>query len=187
MTRIVLALLALFFGAMLVPHFVPAAGETVLTIYYLFAVLAVLLLLLGCAVLWLFVRRKALLAICFGGWLLFAAMLGASLLYARGLPTGSFVRRFDAAAWKSSRHYVEGDITPRQKMLGAVVRDVLPGRTKAEIVALLGPPVDDRSWNCDLTYVTGPERTSLFAIDSEWLLIDLDEQGKFERYRIATD
>ena len=186
MTRIVLIVLALFFGAMLVPHFVPAAGETMLTIYYLFAVFVVLILLCGCLVLWIFVRRKALLVIGFGGLLLFAFLFGASLLYARGLPTGSFVRSFDAAAWRDSRYWVEGDITERQKMLGAVVRD-LPGRTGAEIVAKLGPPSDARFWNCDLTYVTGPERGGIFAIDSEWLLIDLDEQGRFERYRIARD
>ena len=54
-------------------------------------------------------------------------------------------------------------------------------------VALLGPPSDDSPWKSDLVYVTGPERDSLFAIDSEWLLIDLDEQGRFHRYRIATD
>ena len=59
MTRAVLIVLALFFGAMLVPHFVPAAGETMATIYYLFAVFVVLILLFGCLLLWIFVRRKA--------------------------------------------------------------------------------------------------------------------------------
>ncbi|HEX6083713.1 MAG TPA: hypothetical protein VF266_04255 [Thermoanaerobaculia bacterium] len=186
MTRVVLIVLALFFGAMLVPHFVPAAGETILTIYYLFAVFVVLAVLLGCGVVWIFVRRKGLLVISLGGLMLFAVITGLSVLYARGLPTGSFVRSFDAAAWRDSQYWAEGDITERQKMLGAVVRDVLPGRTRAEIVARLGPP-SDAWWNCDMTYVTGPERGSLFAIDSEWLLIDLDEQGRFERYRIATD
>ncbi len=192
MSRVLLLLLALYFGLMLLPHFVPAAGETVWSFYYMLSVPVVLLVLLGCAVAWLFVRKRPLLIVALGGLLMFPVALLASQLLARGLPTGSYTRPFDVTAWRAAgaADFVEGDITPRQKMLGQVVHRVLPGRTRAEIEALLGPSLDTSYFvetGRDLIYVTGPERTSLFAIDSEWLLIWLDEQGRFERYQIVTD
>ena len=39
----------------------------------------------------------------------------------------------------------------------------------------------------DLIYVTGPERDSVFGLDSEWLLIWLDGQGAYKRHAIVTD
>jgi hypothetical protein len=75
-------------------------------------------------------------------------------------------------------------------MLGDLVRNVLPGRTRAEIEALLGttgPTGYFKELGWDLIYVTGPERSSPYSIDSEWLLIWLDSTGRFQRYEIRTD
>jgi hypothetical protein len=108
------------------------------------------------------------------------------------LPTGSHLRSFDRAGWQDagSADYVAGDITPRQKMLGDVVESVLPGRSRAELEKILGPSLETayfRSSGRDLIYVLGPQRDSYLAIDSEWLLIWLDKDGRFRRYAIATD
>jgi hypothetical protein len=109
-----------------------------------------------------------------------------------GLPAGSRLLRFDPVAWRqaTSTEFVAGGITIRQKMLGDVVDNVLPGRSRADIESALGPSLDTsyfRGTGRDLIYVLGPERASYFVIDSEWLLIWLDSAGRFDRYAIYTD
>ena len=131
-------------------------------------------------------------------FLTFALMLIVGILcsfaaaaYARGLPTGSFVKQFDQHLWLSaSSQNVSGEITDRQKMLGDVVRKVVVNGTKDNIVAQLGPSEDSEyfeSTGRDLIYWTGPQRDSPFAIDSEWLLIWVDPNGRVSRYEILSD
>lgn len=106
------------------------------------------------------------------------------------LPTGSYAERFEERAWKASPAYVAGDITPRQKMLGDVVERRLAGKTRSEIEAMLGPSEETSYFEetgRDLIYVTGPERDTPFSIDNEWLLIWLDERGRFQRCAIYRD
>jgi hypothetical protein len=75
-------------------------------------------------------------------------------------------------------------------MLADVVKSVLPGGTRAEIEKILGPSLETpyfKSTSRDLIYVLGPQRDSYFTIDSEWLLVWLDKDGRFKRYAIAND
>ena len=75
-------------------------------------------------------------------------------------------------------------------MLGDVVRKVVVNGTKDNIVAQLGPSEDSEyfeSTGRDLIYWTGPQRDSPFAIDSEWLLIWVDPNGRVSRYEILSD
>jgi hypothetical protein len=108
------------------------------------------------------------------------------------LPTGSHSLAFDRSVWldPTSAEFVKWDITPRQKMLAAVVNDVLPDRNREEVEILLGPSLETpylRSTGRDLIYVLGPARDSFFTIDHEWLLVWLDASGRFERYAIYRD
>jgi hypothetical protein len=124
--------------------------------------------------------------------LIFGLVFGLRAIVADVLPTGSYAQAFEAEAWQSqeSAELVRGDITPRQKMLGAVVQEVLPGSHRSQIEDALGPSLDTpyfRSNGRDLIYRTGLERDSLFGIDSEWLLIWLDEAGHFSRFAIMVD
>jgi hypothetical protein len=123
--------------------------------------------------------------------LVLASIVGVQRLITGDLPMGSRVMAFDGGTWRDeeSAAYVKGDITPRQKMLGDIVANVLPGRSRTEIEAQLGPFLDTsyfKSTGRDLIYVTGPDRNP-FGIDSEWLLIWLNDSGMFERYDIAQD
>jgi hypothetical protein len=75
-------------------------------------------------------------------------------------------------------------------MLRDVVTGTLPGKARGEIEELLGPSLVTpyfRDTKRDLIYFLGPERGSYIKIDSEWLLIWLDAQGRFHHYQIATD
>ena len=109
----------------------------------------------------------------------------------RALPFGSDMKPFDSAIWKSesSTDWNEG-ISVREQMLTDVVEKVLPGKSRQEIENALGPSLETdyfSSFDKDLIYCLGPERDGLFNIDSEWLLIWLNEDGKFKRYMIAND
>jgi len=126
------------------------------------------------------------------GFVWFGTSVALAWMLRGALPTGSHLRRFDAAVWQDpdSSEFVAGDITPRQKMLGDVVKNILPGRTRAEVEELLGPSLDTpyfKSTGRDLIYVLGATRDMFFEIDSEWFLIWLDESGRFKRYAIYTD
>lgn len=68
-----------------------------------------------------------------------------------------------------------------------VMSGQLEGRTRAEIVAMLGPPTPtDHFADRDMVYALGIERGFL-AIDSEWLILDFSEQGICMAAEIVTD
>jgi hypothetical protein len=75
-------------------------------------------------------------------------------------------------------------------MLGSLVKRFGQAQDRAGLEALLGPSLETpyfASTGRDLIFILGPERDSFFGIDSEWLLIWLDDSGHFARYEIYTD
>lgn len=80
----------------------------------------------------------------------------------------------------------------RQAIRGCMVDDLLVvhelrGRTRAELVALIGePPPTDYLKDFDLVYWLGPER-GLIGIDSEWLVIRLDKSGRVIETQLVVD
>ncbi len=126
------------------------------------------------------------------GIISFAVSVGLDRVISGGLPSGSHIQEFDSAIWQNpeSAGYIKEDITPRQKMLGDVVARILPRRGRGQLEEFLGPSLDTRyfaSSGRDMIYTLGPMRDSLFSLDSEWLLIWLDDKGKFKRYEIHGD
>ena len=69
-----------------------------------------------------------------------------------------------------------------------LMQQPLVGRTKAEIIDLLGNPEQEphKFAEYDLVYVLGPDRT-VTPIDFEWMLIKLDDQGRATRIMFASD
>ena len=60
------------------------------------------------------------------------------------------------------------------------------GQTKAQIVALLGQPIQtDKYKNYDMVYWLGPDR-SCMRIDSEWLVFTLENE-QVKSYRVIAD
>lgn len=107
-----------------------------------------------------------------------------------GLPAGSDASHFDSALWRNPEAKSmsgKNGITPRQAMLADLTTKVLPGKSRAEIVELLGEPANVKRFGADLIYVTGIERGGFLSLGSEWLLIFFDEKGVFKRYSIAND
>lgn len=137
-------------------------------------------------------KHRAMLGISVMGLLLFGSAYGLSAAIKGGLPSGSHLLRFDSAQWKDgmASGSARGDISIRQKMLGDVVSNVLPGRDRRALEEMLGPSLETpyfASTGRDLIYLLGHERDSMFGVDSEWLLIWLDGSGRFERYQVSTD
>ena len=95
--------------------------------------------------------------------------------------------RFTTQLWRDS----VASFGPKA-VRGCIVDDLirserLHGRSRAEIVALLGePPKTDYFRDYDLVYWLGPER-GLMSIDSEWLVMRLDSAGRVSEYRLVTD
>lgn len=194
---VTLILLEVYFGIALVEHWWPPIGQSLFFTFYILSVPLVLACLVvvgvAAAILWAreHPRGRPLLVCALGGLALFGLTAAIDKGLARGLPTGSYVRSFDPGVWQAetSSRNSDGDITLRQKMLGDVVRHVLPGRTRDQIEKALGPSLDTpyfRESGRTLIYVTGPER-NFISIDSEWLLIWVDKQGRFAKYEVRTD
>ncbi len=142
-----------------------------------------------------FKKRKQLplfLSIC----IIFAFMLVSSAIVVFApeseFPTGSNLMKFNPDVWKTEKAQIwpENGPSTREKMLKDLVKNVLPGKSRAEIETLLGPSLETdyfQSIDKDLIYYMGPERDNYMALDSEWLLIWLDENGIFQKYKIVND
>ena len=100
------------------------------------------------------------------------------------LPRASDRLAFDSDYWKSL--YWEGDLDDRRGMIGDLVANVLPGKTKLEVIQLLGPPESRwdywRENDYSLTYVAG-----WAGIDNLWIDIYFDDNFVYERYGTWSD
>ena len=94
-------------------------------------------------------------------------------------------RAFDAVLW-NDKTQVESGV--RQSMADRLVADaVLVGRTRAEVVAMLGepePPGQVLGW--ELVYSLGPTR-ALLGIDFEWLVARLGSDGRVAKALVVRD
>jgi len=98
------------------------------------------------------------------------------------LPNGSHLQPFNSELWIADNSIIVNDgITDRQKMLGDVVENVLPGKSRNEIIRLLGLSSDDSDQPTLLFYL-GPARGDSSGIEVEHLRVYLDHSGKFEKY-----
>jgi hypothetical protein len=114
-------------------------------------------------------------------------------LFPEPLPLGSGIRHFDHKIWLqgTSAGVIPGNkMSEREMMLSDLIENILPGKNKVEIEKILGPSLKTSYFagvDKDLIYYLGPERDKFINIDSEWLLLWLDKEGKFKRYKIYND
>lgn len=194
----------LYFGSFLAQKIAPSFGGTAFVFLLTLSLLVVVPILVLLAV-WGAValarerlRKKPMSAwsraaghIAFAGITACAIALVLGSLLPNSLPSGSYDSTFDRGAWldPASAGHVKGGITPRQKMLADVVSK-LQGQSRSTLEVMLGPSLDTgyfKDSGRDLIYITGPQRDSVFAMDSEWLLIWLDDKGIYKRHAIVTD
>ena len=118
-------------------------------------------------------RRRILLSLCvavalFGGWVAWLRYQDARS------------RIFDAAVWREARGtaYVRGRMVP-----DLVARHRLEGMTRAQVVALLGPPGQQREGT--FVYNLGYPDDDLFPIDPYLLTIEFDARGVAVRHAVV--
>jgi hypothetical protein len=101
------------------------------------------------------------------------------------LPNGSHLQAFNSELWIADDSIIVNDgITVRQKMLGDVVENVLPGKSRNEIIRLLGLSSDD-SYQSTLLFYLGPARGDSSGIEVEHLRVYLDHSKKYEKYEFV--
>jgi hypothetical protein len=115
---------------------------------------------------------------------LLVTFLAGAVAY--GFMTGYLpVRPFDSDRWKQAERL---DDQVRVQMIDHLVwSGKLDGLSRGELVALLGAPSNAGYFrDRDYVYWLGNER-SLFSIDSEWLVVDVDASGRVSHYEVVRD
>ncbi|MXO90413.1 hypothetical protein [Pontixanthobacter aquaemixtae] len=94
------------------------------------------------------------------------------------------IRLFDSAEWKSASYW---DGTRVEMIEHLLWSKRLDGLDKGAVISLLGPDPETTYFSeHDLVYPLGPER-GLMSLDSEWLIIDFDDEGVVESYQVMGD
>lgn len=101
-------------------------------------------------------------------------LTGGAIVYEAG---GGYLARtfFNSAAWQDSARVFSQDPVRMRMIEDLLKRQKLSGMTRAQTVAILGEPDETpyfREW--DMVYWLDPE-SGLIGLDSEWLLLRLDE------------
>lgn len=91
---------------------------------------------------------------------------------------------FNPQRWRNA----DLDTRERANMVGSIVETRrLDGMDRASVVALLGQPTLTDKWaSSEMIYVLGPD-DSMFPIDNEWLIIELNQQGRVSGYQVRAD
>jgi outer membrane protein assembly factor BamE (lipoprotein component of BamABCDE complex) len=99
-------------------------------------------------------------------------------------------QKFNSGIWQDSNSisHIGEELTQRQRMVDDVVENILPGKNKDEIEALLGKPlytsrnVQNKFY---LNYKVGPEfESTILPTEPQYLLIFFDDSGNFTEYAI---
>ena len=99
-------------------------------------------------------------------------------------PNYSAYFKFDSEKWKST-DWNEGNLfefSPRERMLDDLMKNVLPGRTKAEIIELLGSPAKGSIEGQGAIYYY----TGWGIMDPNCLFMKFDKQGIIKEYNLTT-
>ncbi|MBE7147777.1 hypothetical protein FUT12_09330 [Bacillus mycoides] len=98
------------------------------------------------------------------------------------LSVNAYTSNFNQDRWlnyEEKRVYMVDDLLQQHKLIG---------KSSEEITKLLGPPMETRSWEEGITtlYYLGNER-GFISIDSEWLVLQFDKDGKVVKYEMQRD
>lgn len=113
-------------------------------------------------------------------------LVGGAIAYEAG---GEYLARtpFNSAAWQDSARVFSEEPVRLRMVDDLLGRHKLDEMTRAEVVALLGEPDKTpyfKEWG--MVYWLGPER-GLIGMDSEWLVLRLDEYQQVLAHRVVTD
>jgi hypothetical protein len=142
----------------------------------------------GVILIWAIIRKKVIPVIAYSiGAILPMAVLVGYIFFAPSVEDYSKRIYFDSRVWKNTELAPTTNY-PRLRMVNDLLKKYeLKGMSRPEIETLLGLPDKTpyfSSW--DMVYHLGPER-GFMSIDSEWLVIRVNDQGTVYEHRIVTD
>ena len=95
---------------------------------------------------------------------------------------------FDSNVWKNAPAEFSLESTRLRMVDNFLDEHDVVGMSQDQIVQLLGEPDDTLYFNTyEMVYMLGQETDSYFAIDSQWLLFDIDELGQVASCDIRAD
>ena len=94
---------------------------------------------------------------------------------------------FDSDLWQNDQA-INREPYPRLRMVDNLLKKHnLNGKDHNEIITLLGKPEETPYFKeYEIVYWLGPER-NFISIDSEWLVININEKGIVDEYHVFTD
>jgi hypothetical protein len=97
-------------------------------------------------------------------------------------------RTFDPVVWNDPALSLEPPYLRSCMVDDLLDQGLLLQKIEAEVITLLGTPEPPEHGfgDHDLVFVVGPER-SFISIDYEWLLLNLDDQGRVKEALLMTD
>lgn len=101
-------------------------------------------------------------------------------LLLKDLPPGANYLKFEQEQWQEN---AKTDNYTRQYMLKDLIKNILPKKSKSEIISILGKP--DNIYEDKIEYLIGPER-SYFAIDLKVLHLFFDKEDIYTHYKITS-
>lgn len=96
---------------------------------------------------------------------------------------------FDVELWEGAETAAMTDAdAPRLRMADTLVDDrLLVGKARPQVESMLGPPTRTSKFSDDdIVYWLGPER-GFMSIDSEWLVINFNDEDAVEVAKIVRD
>jgi hypothetical protein len=115
-------------------------------------------------------------------------LLTGALLLTSCADRNSSSSSFDQAVWLEGEKAAPSPEAPRLAMADVLVSSrALVGKKRKEVEAMLGPVTDtDKFRDYDLVYWLGATR-GFMPIDSEWLVLRLDERDEVSDARVVSD
>ena len=155
-------------------------------IYFILILLSFFIMLLT-LILKLFIKKHIVKTLFLSSFVVFLTLSlvfsGNVILYKfflKDLPPGANYLKFEQEQWQEN---AKTDNYTRQYMLKDLIKNILPKKSKSEIISILGKP--DNIYEDKIEYLIGPEK-NYFAIDLKVLLLFFDKEDIYTHYKITS-
>ena len=95
---------------------------------------------------------------------------------------------FDSDVWKKTPAEFSLESTRLKMVDDFLDKYFIVGMSRDEVISLIGEPDQTEYFKSyEMVYMLGQETDSYFAIDSQWLVLDLNDSERVVSYNIVTD
>ena len=95
---------------------------------------------------------------------------------------------FDSDVWKNTPAEFSLESTRLKMVDDFLDKYFIVGMSRDEVISLIGEPDQTEYFKSyEMVYMLGQETDSYFAIDSQWLVLDLNDSERVVSYNIVTD